>query len=199
MSHDPFVADRAIADRIRAGDEAAFVALSRQCRPCMFAVARTYVASAATADEVVQDAWEAVLRGLPNYEGRSKLSTWVYGIVAHLARKRQSRDQREQPFAEPAVEEGRFNAKGHWVQTPSAFPAPDRLVSDRQLTEHLFAAIRELPANLQAVVWLRDIEQLSAETVCQTLELSDAHQRVLLHRARSRLRAALETHLEPRR
>jgi RNA polymerase sigma-70 factor (ECF subfamily) len=162
------------------------------------------VRNAAVADEVVQEAWLGVLRGLDRFEGRASLKTWIFRIVANTARTRAERESRSIPFstfaseaaeAEPTVDPSRFRNPqfpGGWT----TFPEPwDHL--DAQETRHLIAtAIETLPPAQRLVISLRDIEGWSAEEACNVLELSESNQRVLLHRARARVRAALEQDVE---
>jgi RNA polymerase sigma-70 factor, ECF subfamily len=206
---------RAVADeaellaRLRAGDEEAFEALVRAWYGTMLAVAQTYVRSRAVAEEVVQEAWLGVLKGLDRFEGRSSLKTWTMRIVANLAKTRGVREARSVPFAslapegdEPAVEPDRFRGHddgfpGHWRSYPGNWHAlPEDALLARETLQLVAAAIAELPPAQQTVIRMRDIEGCSPEEVCEVLGVSDGNQRVLLHRARSRVRAALERHLD---
>jgi RNA polymerase sigma-70 factor (ECF subfamily) len=202
--------DAELLARLRCGDEAAFLALVRRYGPVMQRLALTYVRTPSVAEEVVQDAWIGVLRSLERFEGRSSLRTWLLRILANRARTRGAREARCLPFSAlardedegPAVDPDRFQGPdGRFPGGWAAFPAPwdsvpeERLLARETLAE-VDAAIRQLPPRQQEVIVLRDVEGWSAEEVCDALELSAANQRVLLHRARSRVRASLECYLE---
>jgi RNA polymerase sigma-70 factor, ECF subfamily len=194
--------------RLRAGDEQAFEGLVARHYGTMMAVARTYVKDRAVAEEVVQDAWLGVIGGLDRFEGRSSLKTWILSILVNQARTRGTREARSLPFAAlaqqpgaPAVEPERFRGAddedpGHWRAFPANWgTAPDVAVQDRETIRVVMGAIAELPPAQQTVIRMRDVEGYSSEEVCSTLDLSEVNQRVLLHRARSRVRSALEEHL----
>jgi RNA polymerase sigma-70 factor, ECF subfamily len=195
-------------DALRSGDEEAFMALVRRHQTAMVRVAQIYVSRRDIAEEVVQEAWLGALRGLDRFEGRSSLKTWLFRIVTNLAKTRAVREGRTIPFsalrspenvAEPAVEPERFRSPddprwpGHWASKPLEWPE-ERLLAAETL-EVVGTAIDALPAGQRAVIALRDVEGWSAEEVCNALELSETNQRVLLHRARSKVRKALEGHL----
>lgn len=195
--------------RLRAGDEQAFEALVARHYGTMLAVAQTYVKTRAVAEEVVQDAWLGVLQGLGRFEGRSSLKTWIVSILIHKAKTRAVREARSLPFGslaptgeEPAVEPERFRGPqdgfpGHWRAYPGNWGAtPDVVVEDRETLRVTMRAIAELPPAQRTVIRMRDIEGYSSDDVCDALDVSAANQRVLLHRARSRVRAALERHLD---
>jgi RNA polymerase sigma-70 factor (ECF subfamily) len=195
--------------RLRAGDERAFEALVNRHYGSMLAVARTYVSSRAVAEEVVQEAWLGVLKGLDGFEGRSSLGTWILRIVANIARTRGSREARSIPYAslapegrEPAVEPERFRGAGnafpgHWRAYPAHWSRlPEEALHDRETLQTVIDAIAALPPAQRAVITLRDVQGFGPEEVCAVLDVSDGNQRVLLHRARSRVRAALERHLD---
>jgi RNA polymerase sigma-70 factor, ECF subfamily len=202
VSSEPIDDQRAVA-LLRAGDEQAFEALVARHYATMMAVARTYVKSRSVAEEVVQEAWLGVLQSLDRFEGRSSLKTWIIAIVINKAKTRAVREGRSVPFTalepdEPAVDPSRFRRRGeiyagHWRTAPSA--APDVVTQDRETLRVAMRAIAELPPAQQTVIRMRDLEGSSADEVCSTLAISAANQRVLLHRARSRVRAALEVHL----
>jgi RNA polymerase sigma-70 factor (ECF subfamily) len=175
----------------------------------MLAVARTYVKTRAVAEEVVQEAWLAVLEGLDRFEARSSLKTWIMAILVNRARTRGVREDRTVPFAslaregeEPAVEPERFRGPGeafpgHWRAYPANWGASaDVVVEDREILRVAMRAIAELPPAQQTVIRMRDVQGFSADEVCACLAVSAINQRVLLHRARSRVRAALERHLD---
>jgi RNA polymerase sigma-70 factor (ECF subfamily) len=194
---------------LRAGDEAAFRALVTQYHPAMRRVAVSYVRSVAVADEVVQETWLAVIRGLPRFEERSSLKTWIFRILANRAQSRAVRERRTTPFSclegadsdnGPAVEPGRFIEggafDGYWSVPPSRVcDLPEEQLLAAETRAVVDRAISELPARQQQVVTLRDVEGWDAEEVCESLGLSQGNQRVLLHRARAHLRSALEIHL----
>jgi RNA polymerase sigma-70 factor (ECF subfamily) len=194
----------ALIERLRQGDEQAFESLVARHYATMLAVARTYVQTRAVAEEVVQEAWLGFLQSLDRFEGRSSLRTWIVAIVVNKAKDRAVRERRSVPFAslepEPAVDPARFRGPGeaypgHWRSGPPRWSAPPDVISqDRETLRAVMGAIAELPPAQQAVIRMRDLQGCSAEEVCSALELTAANQRVLLHRARSRVRAALEDH-----
>jgi RNA polymerase sigma-70 factor, ECF subfamily len=189
--------------RLRSGDERAFVSLVERYHEPMLRLAASFVPSGAVAEEVVQDTWLAVLRGLDNFEGRSSLKTWLFQILSNKAKTRAQREARIRPFSsfaadgdegETAVDVDRFARDGHWVAPPRGLPEERLLAGEtRRVVED---AIGALPENQRAVITLRDVEGLSAEEACNVLGLSETNQRVLLHRARAKVRAALERYLE---
>jgi RNA polymerase sigma-70 factor (ECF subfamily) len=195
--------------RLRAGDERAFEALVDRHYGVMKAVARTYVKTDAAAEEVVQEAWLGVLRGLDRFEGRSSLKTWIFRIVVNLARTRGVHDARTVPMAsltpegeEAAVSPERFRGPddgfpGHWRRYPGDWHSlPEETLLGHETLGVVLRAIDELPPTQGMVIKLRDVEGWTAEEVCVALDLSGGNQRVLLHRARSRVRAALERHFD---
>ena len=189
--------DSALLTALKAGDEAVFVALVAAWGPGMLRLARAHVSSEAIAEEVVQEAWIAILRGVERFEARSSLRTWAYSIVANLAKTRGVRESRSEPFA-PAVDPDRFQTAdgeypGHW-QTPPE-PWPQQRLEDAETRDAALAAIAALPARQREVITLRDVEGFTSEETCNALGLSETNQRVLLPRARSKVRGALEVHL----
>ena len=193
---------------LRAGDEAAFLALVRRHHTAMVRVAQIYVGSRAMAEDVAQEAWVGVLNGLDRFEGRSSLKTWVFRILTNLAKTRAAREGRTIPFSslrtpenvpEPAVEGARFRPHddprwpGHWASKPTEWPEERLLAAETIAVAD--AAIDALPPSQRAVITLRDVEGWSSDEVCNALELTETNQRVLLHRARSKVRTALEEHL----
>ena len=175
----------------------------------MLTVARTYVKDRAVAEEVVQETWLGVIRGLDRFEGRSSLKTWILSILVNQAKTRGTREARTVPFASlapeddaPAVEPERFRGPneqytGGWRAFPANWSATAAtIVEDRETLRVAMRAIAELPLTQQTVIRMRDVEGYSSEEVCATLDVSEANQRVLLHRARSRVRSALERHLD---
>jgi RNA polymerase sigma-70 factor (ECF subfamily) len=205
---DPAAAEAALLGRLRAGDEAAFGALVTGLYGTMLTVARTYVKDRAAAEEVVQETWLGVIKGLDRFEGRSSLKTWVLSILVNQAKTRGTREARSVPFAAlapeddaPAVDPERFRGPhepytGGWRAFPANWKPADELVEDRETIRVAMRAIADLPLTQQTVIRMRDVEGYSADEVCETLDVSEANQRVLLHRARSRVRAALERHID---
>ena len=194
--------DARLVDGLRAGDEAAFRELMRDYGAAMLRVALMYVSSRAVAEDVVQDAWIGVLRGIDRFEGRSSLKTWIFRILTNTAKTRGEREGRSVPFSsladpeqtyEPAVERERFTGSGHWSSPPRSWPE-QRLLAD-ETRSVIETAIERLPPNQRTVISLRDIEGWSAEEVRNALELSETNQRVLLHRARAKVRRELEQYL----
>jgi RNA polymerase sigma-70 factor (ECF subfamily) len=199
--------DESAVARLRAGDEEAFRELLARHHDALLRFARTFVRNPATAEEVVQETWLAVLKGLDTFEGRSSLKSWIYAILANRARTRAVRDGRTVLFSEaspgtdpdePAVDPSRFNAAGYWDQPPRPWDdlTPERLAASTQIRSRLMAALEELPDAQRAVVVLRDVEGCSAEEACNIMDISETNQRVLLHRGRSRLRRLLEPLME---
>jgi len=196
----------ALVAGLRAGDEAAFRALIDMYHAMLVRVARMYVSTQAVAEEVAQETWLAVLEGIGRFEGRSSLKTWLFRILTNRAKTRGIREGRSLPFSslepdEPAVDAERFHGgdhawPGHWSAPPSQFPEERLLAGETR--EVIERAIEALPPTQRTVISLRDIEGWSADEVCNALTLSETNQRVLLHRARSAVRAALEQYLEER-
>jgi RNA polymerase sigma-70 factor, ECF subfamily len=206
-SPDRAAADAALLAQLRAGDEHAFEGLVARHYATMLAVAQTYVKGRAVAEEVVQETWLGVIAGLDRFEGRSSLRTWIFSILVNQAKSRGVREARSVPFAaftpegdEPAVDPERFRAAdepypGHWRAFPGDWGrSAETVVQDQETLRVVIAAIAELPAAQRTVIRMRDVEGYSSAEVCALLELTEGNQRVLLHRARSRVRAALERH-----
>ena len=194
--------DAKLVERLRARDEKAFMELIRELNPSLLRVARMFVPTAAVAEDVVQETWLAVLNGIDRFEGRSSLKTWIFRILTNTAKTRGERERRSVPFSaldtedggyEPAVERSRFTGTGHWAVLPRAWPE-DKLLAGETLSviEH---AIERLPQTQRTVITLRDVEGWTADEVRNALELSETNQRVLLHRARAKVRNALEQYL----
>lgn len=185
----------ALIRRLRAGDEEAFVDLIRQHHQVMVRLARSYVPNTSVAEEVVQETWLAVLRGLPAFEGRSSVKTWLYAILLNRARTAGLKERRQIPTERPerAVDRHRFNADGSWAFPPVhwADEVDDRVRAE-QLTKSIRVAIDALPSSQRDVLTLRDVEGMTATDACEILGLEQGHQRVLLHRARNSVRNALE-------
>jgi RNA polymerase sigma-70 factor (ECF subfamily) len=198
--------DLAIVERLRAGDETTFMTLVERHQAAMLRVARMYVSSAAVAEEVVQEAWLGIVKGLDTFEGRSSLRTWMYRIVANIAKTRGQREGRSVPFSslgddddpvDPSWFQGANEAApGAWRAAPEDWDGvpEDRLIG-RETLDRIELAIDRLPPTQAAVIRLRDVLGWSAEEVRNALELSETNQRVLLHRARSRVRRELDAYL----
>ncbi len=188
-----------LLERLRAGDEAAFVALVGHHHDSMLRLAGTFVRSHAVAEEVVQETWLGVLRGIDRFEGRSSLRTWLLTILVNRARSAGSREARTLSSADvvAAVDAGRFDASGAWASPPEHWveDLEDRLGA-AALRGQILAALAQMPERQRAVVMLRDVDGLSGSEVCRVLALTAANERVLLHRGRSRLRQALEDVVE---
>jgi RNA polymerase sigma-70 factor (ECF subfamily) len=161
----------------------------------MLRLAASFVPSRAIAEEVVQDTWLALLRGLGGFEGRSSLKTWLFRILVNQARKTGTKENRSVPVAdpEPVVDPSRFDASGAWADPPETWiEAAEGRMEAGKLADRVRVWIDDLPARQREVVLLRDVEGMSSEEVCGVLALSEGNQRVLLHRGRSRLRQLLE-------
>jgi RNA polymerase sigma-70 factor (ECF subfamily) len=193
--------DDAVLRRLRDGDERVFGDLVDRLSGVMLRLALSHVESRALAEEVVQDAWLTVLRSLDRFEGRSTLRTWVLGIVVNLARSRARAERRSIALSEAgrqAVDSTRFLAADHprwphhWAVEPATWRTPEQELLAGETRNVILGAIEELPAAQREVLVLRDFEGAAAADVCNVLGLTDTHQRVLLHRARSRVRNALE-------
>ena len=188
--------DAELLRRLRAGDERGFVTLVERYNGSMLRLALSFVPSRAIAEEVVQDTWLAVLRGLAAFEGRSSLKTWLFTILVNRARTAGVRESRSFPVADagPVVDASRFGPDGGWAVPPEHWieEAEDRIDAVK-LTELLRVVLDTLPARQREVVLLRDVEELSSADVCAVLAISEANQRVLLHRGRAKLRQALES------
>jgi RNA polymerase sigma-70 factor (ECF subfamily) len=197
--------ETALLSRLRAGDERAFEALVAKHDGALRRVARTFVRTDSAVDDVVQETWLGVVRGLDAFEGRSSLRTWIFRILVNQARTRAVRDARSLPFSaieqddSPAVEPAAFAADGRWTSAPPRLDGdPESGLLSGELRRHLLDAVDGLSPDQRAVITLRDLVGLPAADVCDLLELSDGNQRVLLHRARSRVRAALVPLVEVR-
>jgi RNA polymerase sigma-70 factor (ECF subfamily) len=194
--------DQKIVAGLRAGDEEVFMELVRTLNPSLLRVARMFVSTAALAEDVVQETWLAVLNGIDRFEGRSSLKTWIFRILTNTAKTRGERERRSVPFSaldsedggfEPAVERSRFTGTGQWAVLPRAWPE-DRLLAKETLSV-VERAIERLPPSQRTVITLRDVEGWTADEVRNALELSETNQRVLLHRARAKVRRSLEQYL----
>jgi RNA polymerase sigma-70 factor, ECF subfamily len=212
MSSDPSSHpsdEQSLIARLRAGEQAAFTQLVERYHGALLRLARIFVAEGSAAEEVVQDTWLAVINGLSGFESRSTLRTWLFRILTNRAKTRGIRDKRSIPFSslngghaddpEPALDTARFTSAGMWADPPGLWDAdtPEKLLAREETMSLLTRAVAELPPNQRAVVSLRDVEGLDADEVCNVLEIAETNQRVLLHRGRSKLRAALEKRFEP--
>ncbi len=206
--------DAAVLAALRAGDERAFADLVSMYHAAMVRLARVYVGSTSVAEEVVQDAWVGVLEGLDRFEGRSSLKTWIFRIVMNRAITRAQRERRSIPFSalaevdeardESAVDPSRFRPPGdpnagRWRSAPSPWPDPESSALSNEAMSRVRAAIDTLPPVQRQVITLRDVAGWDSKETCNLLGLSETNQRVLLHRARSRVRAALDRYFEERR
>ncbi len=205
-----FADDGVLVDALRRGDEAAFGWLLGRYDASLRRLARSYVATPAAVEEVVQDTWMAVITGIDRFERRSAVKTWLHRILANRARSTGVRERRSVPFAslseeleadQPAVDPERFRRRGRragaWGAPPSAWDEePEERLLAAETLDAVERAVATLPPNQQAVLTLRDLEGWSAAEACNALELSETNQRVLLHRARATVRRALETYFE---
>ena len=186
---------------ILAGDERAFEELVDRYNPSLLRVAQGYVRTRSAAEEAVQDTWLGVLRGLPAFEGRSSLRTWIFRILVNQAITRGVRESRSVPFSslgeeEAAVDPERFLPSGAWASPPQPLDGiPEDVLLSAEARALVLAAIAELPTQQRQVITLRDVEGWTADEVRNALELSETNQRVLLHRARAKVRNALEQYL----
>jgi RNA polymerase sigma-70 factor (ECF subfamily) len=203
--------DQQLVSRLRRGDERAFETLVDAYSPALLRLAKSFVPSRAVAEEVVQETWLGVLNGLDRFEGRAALKTWIFKILVNTARTRGARERRSVPFSalanvghgagEASVDADRFFGSdhdrypGHWSLAPTHWETPEEDLLAGETREVILAAIDELPQAQRAVITMRDIEGWPAEEVCEALDVSEVNQRVLLHRARSKVRSALERHL----
>jgi len=196
---------------LRAGDEATFARLVSDWSRPMLTLARSFVSTEASAEEVVQDTWIAVIKGLDRFEGRSSLRTWIYRILVNTAKSRGVKEHRTLPWssiagedAGPSLDPALFRSAddpypGHWRAAPAAWPqdvAVEGSVLAGEVRGELRTAVDALPDRQRTVITLRDVLGHSSEEVCEMLEISQANQRVLLHRARTAVRAGLATYLE---
>jgi RNA polymerase sigma-70 factor (ECF subfamily) len=204
--------DHRLVAALRAGDEAAFASLVDAWGPAMLRMAMMHVPSRTVAEDVVQETWLAVLEGLERFEGRSSLKTWVFRILVNRAISRGVRERRTVPFSslasqeaaldEPAVDPSRFHGPGDpnagaWATPPRSWqPVPEERLLARETLDLVERSIRELPEGQRAVIVLRDVQGMDHREVSRILGITDGNQRVLLHRARSKVRRALERYLD---
>lgn len=207
--------ERVLLEGLRRKDEQAFTSLVERYNGSLMRLARLYVPSRCVAEEVVQETWLGVLQGIHRFEGRCSLKTWLFKILMNRARTRGVREARSVAVgsmfdleaeaaeaAEPATPADRFRGPGdawpdHWAIAPKSWgPNPEQSLLLKECRERMEEAIAGLPPGQREVITLRDIEQWTSEEVCNALEVSETNQRVLLHRARSRVRRALEQYFE---
>jgi len=197
---------------LRGGEESAFARLVDGLSPAMLKMASIYVPSRVAAEEAVQETWLAVLEGLDRFEGRSSLKTWIFRILMNRAMTRGQRERRTVPFSalfdpaaegdEPAVDPDRFQGPasrfpGHWARPPQPWEEmPETRLLARETLARVQTAIDGLPPSQREVITLRDVSGWTSQEVCNALGLSETNQRVLLHRARARVRRALEEYLD---
>ena len=201
-----------VIDALRCGDEGAFARLVDQYHPSLRRVARLYISDRGVADEVVQDTWLGVIQGIWAFERRSSLKTWIFRILINRAKTRAARERRMVPFprfdgdvdvAEAAVAPDRFHPVDHptepgrWTHPPPNLGAsPERWLLAQEARQHLQSAIAALPKHQRLVLILRDVEGCSTKEVCNALGFQETNTRVLLHRARAKVRTALEPYLK---
>ncbi len=201
--------DAQLVERLRAGDEGTFAGIVDRYQASMLRLAQMYVASRAVAEEVVQEAWIGVLKGLDGFQGRSSLRTWIFRIVVNTAKTRGQREGRSMPFSsafavaedEPAVDPERFvPGEGNWSAAPTSWEGvPEERLLARETFAEIERAIEGLPPLQAEVIRLRDVQGWTSLEVCNALDISETNQRVLLHRARSKVRGALERYLDEER
>jgi RNA polymerase sigma-70 factor (ECF subfamily) len=200
--------DAELVAALRRGDQDAYAALVEELTPALTRLALAHVPSRAIAEEVVQDTWLGVINGIDRFQGRSALRTWIFQILLNTARTRGKREKRTLPFSafrrraeegrdEPAVDADRFQGRrgeqpGAWARPPVEWSSPEERLSQEQARKVMLEAIAQLPPRQREVITLRDILGYSAAEARNALDVSETNQRVLLHRARSKVRAALE-------
>ena len=208
MTTLPTAGERELLESLRQGDERAFAQLVDGHGAAMLRVARLYCRDRSVAEEVVQEAWLGVLRGIRRFEGRSSLRTWLFRIVANVAKTRAVREARSVPFSAlagledegPSVAPDLFRGpddkwEGHWATPPVDWERPEERLLAAEVRAVIAEAIDALPDGQRLVISLRDVEGWSADEVCNVLELSETNQRVLLHRARTKVRHALDDYV----
>ena len=196
---------------LRGGVEATFALLLDAWSPGMLRTARAYVAGAEAAEDVVQETWLAVIRGIDGFAGRSSLRTWVYRILINIAKTHGVRDSRTVAWsalsgdddAGPTVDPSRFQSQdepypGHWRRFPDAWPSPESEVVWREARAMVDAVLADLPRRQRAVITLRDVQGYTSEEVCTVLDITAGNQRILLHRARAAVRRRLEEYFSTR-
>ena len=206
---DPANEDATLVAALRSGDEAAFILLVRRYQSALLRAALLHVRDRDVAEEVVQEGWIAVMKGLDRFQARSSLKTWIFRIVTNQARTRGSRERRTLPFSslrpgssQPSVDPARFRPagdrwEGHWLEPPLSWgPDASAPLMARETQQVIAATLDELPNAQRTVIWLRDVQGWSSDEVCEALDISPGNQRVLLHRARARVRRALERYFD---
>ncbi len=203
-------AEQQLITRLRKGEERAFDELVTKHHGALIRMAMGHVANREVAEEVVQDTWMAVIEGLDRFEGRSSLRTWIFGIMIHKAKDRGVREKRHTTFSafesfnddtEEAVDPSRFHQSGewagHWALPPQPWDdqTPEKLLASQQAVNAMNRAIEALPPTLKDVLILRDVEGVEAKEVCEILKITETNLYVRLHRARERVRQAVETYL----
>ncbi|HEU5103449.1 MAG TPA: sigma-70 family RNA polymerase sigma factor [Roseiflexaceae bacterium] len=207
MKAGAHIPDAGLVAALRRRDEAALEQLIERYQGALLRTAMNYVASFAVAEEVVQETWVSLLQSLDRFEGRCSLKTWIFRILANRAKARGIREARCVPFsalqrpdysAEPAVDPTAFEPASHqWITAPLSWETiPEERMLAKETHAHIQRAIAALPSSQRTVIVLRDIEGRTSEEVCGTLNISEANQRVLLHRARSKVRQALEQYFD---
>jgi RNA polymerase sigma-70 factor (ECF subfamily) len=205
-ARDMAMPDAEVVAALKRGDEAVFAELVDAYSPGLMRMAQMFVRDRAVAEEVVQETWVGVLRGIDRFEGRSSLKTWIYRILMNTAKTRGQREARSVPFSaaaggdEPSVDPDRFLDADHryaggWMLGPSEWQTPEEELLQGETRDAILAAIDQLPESQRAVITMRDVEGFPADEVAEVLGISDGNQRVLLHRARSKVRSAIEAHL----
>jgi RNA polymerase sigma-70 factor (ECF subfamily) len=200
--------ESALVRALRSGDEGSFAVLVDAYSPALLRLAMTYVRTQDVAEEVVQETWLGVIRGIDRFEERSSLKTWLFTILRNTAISRGERERHTMPMSSlspddedgPVLDPDRFlpadhpQYPGHWAIGPTAWPVPEEGLMAAETREVIAGAIRDLPSTQRVVIALRDVEGWAPEEVCEALEISEGNQRVLLHRARTKVRAALESY-----
>ncbi len=205
---DDLSEERLLVDAVRRGDQTAFMRLVDDLGPLLLRVARMYVPSQAVAEEVVQETWIGVLNGIDRFEGRASLKTWIFRILTNIAKTRGGRERRSVPFSalagaggeERSVDPDRFFPPGHeqargWALGPTPWEGPEESLLSGETRKTVLDAIDALPPSQREVITLRDVEGWSSEEVRNAMDITETNQRVLLHRARSKVRGAIERYL----
>jgi RNA polymerase sigma-70 factor (ECF subfamily) len=210
---DALTDDTELVRALRDGDQLAFAQLVDELSPALMRMALMHVPSHAVAEEVVQDTWIAVIKGIDRFERRSSLRTWIFRILLNIARTRGVREKRTLPFSffrrraeeggdAPAVDADRFQNRdgvrpGWWARPPVEWEGAETKLEQDETRDVLLKAIADLPPRQREVIVLRDLQGYSSEEARNVLDISETNQRVLLHRARSKVRGALEGYLDP--
>ena len=200
-----------LVQALQRGDETVFSAVMEAYSGSLLRLAMSFVPSRAVAEEVVQETWMGVLEGIGRFEGRSSFKTWLFRILTNRAKTRGTRERRYEPFGlpgadtdggeGPSIEDSLFvtegSGKGHWADPPQGWEAdtPEKALLSKECRAAIEEAINELPDNQRQVITLRDVEGVSAEEICNILTISETNQRVLLHRARTKVRRVLDPYV----